>query len=97
VIVLLLGVWLKGGESERRVWQERVKELEAKVAKAEEESRTANAKMDKAVRDSQQQIKNNTRIIVQKVPEVITREANCTVPEPAVNLYNQAARGAEKK
>lgn len=97
ILILLLGVWLKGGESERRVWQERVKELEAKVAKAEEESRAANAKMDKAVRDSQQQIKNNTRIIVQKVPEVITREANCTVPEPAVNLYNQAAKGAEKK
>jgi len=97
ILVLILGVWLKGGESERRVWQERVKELEAKVAKAEEASRAANAKMDKAVRDSQQQIKNNTRIIVQKVPEVITREANCTVPEPAVNLYNQAARGAEKK
>lgn len=97
ILILILGVWLKGGESERRIWQERVKELEAKVAKAEEESRAASAKMDKAVRDSQQQIKNNTKIIVQKVPEVITREANCTVPEPAVNLYNQAAKGAEKK
>lgn len=97
ILVLILGVWLKGGESERRVWQERVKELEARVAKAEEASRAANAKMDKTVRESQQRIRENTRVIVQRVPEVITREANCTVPEPAVDLYNQAAKGAEKK
>lgn len=97
VIVLLLGVWLKGGESERRVWQERVKELEARVAKAEAASKAANVKMEQTVRESQRKIRDNTRVIVQKVPEVITREANCTVPPPAVDLYNQAARGAEKK
>lgn len=97
VIILLLGVWLKGGESERRIWQERVKELEAKVAKAEEESRAANQRLDKTVKDTQQKIRDNTRVIVQKVPEVITREANCTIPEPAINLYNQAAKGIEKK
>jgi hypothetical protein len=97
VIVLLLGVWLKGGESERRVWQERVKELEARVAKAEAASKTANAKMEKAVRESQKKIKENTRVIVKKVPEVITREANCVVPPPAVDLYNQAAKGEEIK
>lgn len=97
ILVLVLGVWLKGGESERRVWQERVKELEAKVAKADAASRAANAKMEKTVRESQKKIKENTRVIVKKVPQVITREANCVVPPPAVELYNQAAKGEDSK
>lgn len=97
ILVLILGVWLKGGESERRVWQERVKELEAKVAKADAASRAANAKMERTVRESQKKIKENTRVIVKKVPQVITREANCVVPPPAVELYNQAAKGEDSK
>ena len=97
VAVLVLGVWLKGGESERRVWQERVREMEVKVAAAEQQAREANAAIDTRVAERTANIQAQTEIIVREVPKYITREVDnrCEIPSPAIDLFNRAARGQQ--
>ena len=97
VAVLVLGVWLKGGESERRVWQERVREMEVKVAAAEQQAREANTTIDTKVAERTANIRAQTEVIVREVPKYITREADnkCEIPTPAIGHFNRAARGQQ--
>ena len=47
VVLLVSGIYFEGGYSTEMQWRERVREMEAKVAKAEEESKAANEALDK--------------------------------------------------
>lgn len=98
ICVLVLGVWLKGGQSERMVWQARVKELEEKVALAEAASKKVNTKIVTKVVEKVKIVKGETEIIIKEVPKIITQEvdAKCEIPADAVNLYNRAAKGIEE-
>ena len=51
IILLSFGVYMEGGISNQEKWEARVKELEAKVAVAEEQSKTANAKLDAKIKE----------------------------------------------
>ena len=98
ICVLVLGVWLKGGQNERMVWQARVAEMEAKVAAAEAKAKQVNVKVETKIVERVRVVKGETEIIVKEVPKIITREvdAKCEIPSDAVNLYNRAAKGVEE-
>ena len=90
--------WLGGLDVEER-WQAKVKEVEAKVALAEEQARTASAKIETKVVTQTKVIREKGQEIVQYVDRVVTQDKevvkfveNCPIPLAIVNTLNAAAR-----
>jgi hypothetical protein len=92
VILLAFGLYMEGGISNQEKWEARVKELEAKVAISEEQSKTANVALEAKLKDTQQVIKQKEYIIQEKITKVKEQiDAECKVPQAAVDLLNEAA------
>jgi len=91
--LLILGVYLKGGYSVEKIWRERVAELEAKIAVAEEQSKKANEKVAAGYRDRARVVKEAQAQAQAKIKEVEKIvNAQCTLADEAVKLHNQAAQ-----
>ena len=92
LLLLSLGVYLEGGLAEKAKWELRVKEMEAKVAKAEAEAAKVNTVIvEKVVKE-----KEFIKVKGQKVIEYIDREVkvfdeNCTVPDIAIKAHDMSA------
>jgi ABC-type Na+ efflux pump permease subunit len=92
IVALVFGVYMMGGSANQEKWEARVKELEAKVAVAEEQSKTANAKLDAKMKEKAKVIKEKEYIIQEKLVKIKdTIDAMCTIPTEAVKLLNEAA------
>lgn len=92
VFALVFGVYMMGAAANQEKWEARVKELEAKVAVAEEQSKTANAKLDAKLKEKAKVIKEKEYIIQEKLVKIKdTIDAMCTIPAEAVKLLNEAA------
>ncbi len=106
VIAFFSVYWLGGSDVEER-WQAKVKEMEAKVALAEEQSKTANAKIETKVVTKTKIVKERGEAIVQYVDRVVTQDKevikfveHCPIPTSIVNTINSAAKNqpiGEKK
>lgn len=96
-VLLVAGIYLKGGYSVEMSWREKVKEAEAKVAVVEEQSNELNKQLE-AERQKKQQVKieyyNTVKTQIKEVEKVIN--ADCRI-DPKVNeLINKAATNPEK-
>ncbi len=106
VIAFFSVYWLGGSDVEER-WQAKVKEMEAKVALAEEQSKTANAKIETKIVTKTKVVKERGEAIVQYVDRVVTQDKevikfveHCPIPTSIVNTINSAAKNqpiGEKK
>lgn len=93
VVVLLSGVYFKGGYSSEMAWRERVREMEARVAQAEKESQAANNKLADGGKEKIKIIREKGVIIKQYVDREVTKYDNqCVIPGAVVNAHNAAAR-----
>jgi preprotein translocase subunit SecF len=95
--LLVAGIYFKGGYSVEMSWREKVKEAEAKVAVAEEQSKELNTKLEEE-RKKKQKVKveyyNTVKTEIKEVEKVINAE--CKI-DPKVNeLINKAATNPEK-
>ena len=99
IILLVLGVYLKGGYSVEMQWRERVAELEAKVVKAEADSKLANVEIQEKIVE-RVKIVHDTKVVVQeKIRDVqVTIDAQCKVHPKVIDILNEAAAnpGAKK-
>lgn len=96
VILLVIGAYFYGGYGTEKVWRERVKDLEAKVAKAEAESKEANSKIREKIVTQVKEIKVFQDRIKEKIVEkekII--DAQCKVSEDALEILNASARGVK--
>ncbi len=97
MVLLISGVYFKGGYSTEIDWRERVAEMEKKVAAAEEKSRLASSQIETKIVTQIKIIKQNvgtTKIILQKNKQVIDKE--CTVNDTAFTLYNRAVTNGKE-
>jgi hypothetical protein len=93
IVCLVLGVYFKGGADVERAWRERVKELEAKVALAEVQSKEANKKLSDQLAQNKrltQEVKNANTAAIRANAEKINSE--CRVPDVAISLHNSASK-----
>ena len=98
VVALLIGVYFQGGIANEAKWQARVKELEAKIAVAEEKSKEENVKIVNKVVVKREYYKERGNDIVQYVDREITKYDNtCPVPKEVVKAHNDAAVAGDKK
>lgn len=96
-VLLVAGLYLKGGYGVEMSWREKVKEAEAKVAVAEEQSKELNTKLEEE-RKKKQQVKieyyNTVKTQIKEVEKVIN--GKCEI-DPQVNeLLNKAATNPGK-
>jgi hypothetical protein len=98
VLLLLSGVYFKGGYSSEMAWRERVTEMEARVAAAEQQSQAANVVIDKKGTEKIRIIREKGEIIKQYVDREITKYDNtCVIPDEVVRAHNAAARNEDLK
>jgi len=91
--LLALGIFFEGAIYNNEAWVARVKEMEAKVAKAEEESKEANDKLDKKVAVKVQQIVEKKRVLKQYIDrEIVKYDNTCTIPKEFIEVHNKAAK-----
>ena len=93
VIVLLSGVYFRGGYSAEMAWRERVVEVEAQLAQARAEPEAANDALDKKATEKTKIIREKGQVIKQYIDREITRYDNsCVIPSEVVKAHNAAAR-----
>jgi energy-coupling factor transporter transmembrane protein EcfT len=97
-IVLALGIFLEGGLNNEKVWQARVKEVEAKLAIAEQQSKEENVKIETKVITKTQVIRTRGKDIVKYVDREIVKYDTkfapggvCEIPKEFVKAHNDAA------
>ena len=97
ILLLVLGVYFRGGLAVEQQWRERVAAVEARLAEAEKASTEANTKIDSRAQKRTAQVRERTQIIRQYVDrEVVKYDNQCAVPEPFVRAHNNAAEAPAK-
>lgn len=98
ILIISIGVWFEGALSNQAAWEERVKEIESKVAQAEVKSEEANVEIvtqivekTKVIRERGKDIVNYVDREVVKDREVIKFVENCPIPNIIIKAHNAAA------
>jgi hypothetical protein len=98
IVLLVLGVWLRGGYDTEMAWRTKVAEAEARVAVAEQKSQETNTVIQEKVVEKTKVIKGKTEYITQyldrevvKKEEIIKYIEQCPVPKEIIDIHNQAA------
>lgn len=98
IFIFALGVYLEGGLADNKEWTAKVKELEGKLAVAEEKSKTENVKIEEKIVTKTQIVKQKGKDIIQYVDrevvknnEVIKFNETCLIPKMVIDAHNQAA------
>jgi hypothetical protein len=99
IVLLVAGVWFRGGYDVEMEWREKVRQLEAKIALSEEQSKTANAQIQTKIVEKTKVIHDLQVVIQEKIVEkqnII--DAQCVVAPEAIDILNEAAKnpGASK-
>lgn len=109
ILALLVGVYFQGVFANEAKWEARVKELEAKLAVAEEESKKTNTVIEEKIVKQKEFIKGKTEYITKYIDKEVVKKEEivkyieiCPVPKEIIELHNQAtelnkaAEGAKK-
>jgi preprotein translocase subunit SecD len=98
VVLIVLGVYLKGGYDTEMAWRAKVDEAQAKVAEAEKASDELNKKLDEEKKKKQKVRVEYYTTVKERIKEVEKQiNADCKL-DPKVNeLINKAATNPEAK
>ena len=98
IVLLVLGVWLRGGYDTEMAWRAKVAEAEARVVAAEQKSQETNTVIEQKIVEKTKVIKGKTEYITQyldreviKKEEIIKYIEQCPVPKEIIDIHNQAA------
>lgn len=97
LVLAFFSVYWQGGIDVERKWQEKVKEAEAKAEAVEEESKKINKSLEEERKRKNKVIKEYAVTVQDRIVEkerVIN--ADCRVPQEAVQILNDAAKGPPK-
>jgi len=96
--LVILGIFLEGGLSNEEVWQTRVKEVEAKLAIAEQQSKEENVKIVNKVVTKIQIVRTKGDDIIKYVDREIVKYdtkfapgGQCEIPKEFIKAINDAA------
>jgi len=96
IILLVAGVWFRGGYDVEAEWRQRVAELEAKIAVAEKKSKDTNTKIQTQIVEKVKVVKENTIVYrdrIKEVEKIIDKE--CKVAPEAIDIHNAAAKNVK--
>lgn len=97
IVLLVAGVYFKGGQAAEIQWRERVRELEAKVAVAEQQSKEANIALEEKTKDKIKIVKDTQVVIQEKIKTVqVQIDSQCKITAETLDVLNEAAKGVKK-
>ena len=92
VLAIIFGTFMSGASYDNNAWEERVREMEAKVAKAEVESKEANVKIDEKVQQQKIKIVEKQVVVKQYIDrEIVKYDNTCVIPKEFIEAHNKAA------
>ena len=92
IALTVIGVYYEGGRGTQAAWEARVKEMEAKVAKAEVESKAANEKINDKVEKAKEKIVQKQVVVKQYIDrEIVKYDNTCVIPKEFIEVHNKAA------
>jgi hypothetical protein len=93
IVLLVSGVYLKGGYGVEMAWRERVADLEAKIKVAEAKSEQANIDLAAKQKEKVKVVKEVQVVIKEKIVQVAGKiDAECKVDPDAITIINDAAK-----
>jgi len=93
LLLLVAGIYMEGAISNEEKWQALVKEMEAKVALAEEKSKNANSKIEYKFLDKVKLVEKTQVVIQEKIKEVEkVIDAKCEIDPSVISILNEAAK-----
>lgn len=97
IVLLVAGVYFKGGYSVEMEWRKKVAELEAKVAISEQKAKDANAEIKTVFVDKVRVVKETQVVIQEKIKNVEVKvDSQCKIAPEAILILNEAAAGVKK-
>ena len=97
IVLLVAGVYFKGGYSVEMAWRERVAELEAKIAISEQQSKEVNEKIVTVYKDKVKVVKEIQVVVQEKIKTVEVKiDSQCKITDDTADILNQAATGKNK-
>jgi predicted membrane chloride channel (bestrophin family) len=92
LLAIVFGTFMSGAIYDNEAWEARVKEMEAKVAKAEEQSKEANTVIENKVEKAKERIVQKQVVVKQYIDrEVVKYDNTCVIPKEFVEVHNKAA------
>lgn len=95
--LLAIGIFFEGAIYNNKEWVARVKEMEAKVALAEEQSKDANAKLEAKTQKTVIQLVEKKRVLKQYIDrEIVKYDNTCVIPKEFIEVHNLATEAPKK-
>jgi hypothetical protein len=92
IALIVIGTFMSGAIYDNNAWLDRVHEMEAKVAVAEEQAKEANTKIDTKTEKQVVKIKEKQVIVKQYIDrEVKKYDSTCVIPKEFIEAHNKAA------
>lgn len=93
---LVFGVYLWGGIANQEMWEARVKEMQDKVAVAEQKSKEVNTEIQYKYIDKIKIVQEVQVVVQEKIKEVAVKiDSECKVTNEAVDILNIAAKNSK--
>ena len=92
MLAVIFGTFMSGAIYDNEAWEARVKEMEAKVAKAEQQSKEANIVIENKVEKAKEKIVQKQVVVKQYIDrEIVKYDNTCVIPKEFVEVHNKAA------
>lgn len=96
IVLLVLGVFFKGGYATEMAWRDKVKAAEERAAIAEQKAEETNAQIQTKIVEKIKVVKENTIVYRDRIKEVEKlMDAKCEVIPEAVEIHNAAAKNVK--
>lgn len=97
IALLTLGVYFRGGYAVEAEWRERVAEVQARLAQAEQAAEQANTVIENKAAKKITEIRNRTEYITRYIDREVTKsDSACVIPPSFVEAHNRAAEAQRK-
>lgn len=98
ILLIIIGVYFAGGYGTEMEWRKRVKDMEAKIAVAEAQSKQANVKLDNKAQQKVKIIREKGLIVKQYIDREVTKYDNqCVIPKEFVKAHNDSAEAPKNE
>ena len=92
IALIVIGTFMSGAIHDNEAWLDRVHEMEAKVAKAEQESKEANDKINTKTEQVKTKIVEKQLIVKQYIDREVAKYDNqCVIPKEFIKAINDSA------
>lgn len=97
-ILLVVGVYFKGGEAVEQAWRDKVTELQQKIDIAEQRSIDATKLLDAELKRKKETAKETTQAIKDQIARNAKQlDSECRVSDAAIEIHNEAAQNKKPK